>query len=136
MKKGLVFFLGVLTGLLIFFIISCVIAGKNGAFGYNGIQGLTIFEEPGPQVPFKSYKVLQVVDGGALVYGTNKATASDIDYYTGTVAFLLAPSTGGYYDGQILVPPAGKKSRQKGTYQYTSGAGNRNTVPVIGFYDE
>lgn len=134
MKKGLVFFLGVLTGLLIFFLISLFVARKNGQFGEQHIPGLTIYEEPGAQLQFKSFKVLQVINGGALVYASNSAKISDYLYYSCPVAFLLPPATGGYYDDQILVPPAGMICRQAGTYQYVTNVGGGKTVPVVKFY--
>lgn len=127
MKKGLVFFLGMLTGCMLT-IAALLYVAKVYNVGNN--SGLTIYEQPAGTINSYSFRVLQVLpNGNALAYSESELFKDVI--HTGPVVLLLADESSHYYDDQILKVPKGMSARQVGTYQYEINDGMHKTVPVV-----
>lgn len=129
MKKGIVYLLGILTGIILTIlflnIYSRLVVG-------NKDRGITYFQEPGKVMAEQSYQVFQVfANGNALAM----AKSTDSDLYLGITALILAQEGTTYYDKQIIEPEIGKCFRQVGTYYYTSMGNGDKTVPVIALFN-
>lgn len=137
MKRIFVFLLGMLAGAVLFAGISYLVVYRpwadSDSFDYY-IPGLTVFEEAGEVMPYKSFEVLQThYSGNALVHASKNVNESR--FLNCDLVYMFKPETGGYYDGQTLKVPDGKVPRMIGTYIYETAAGHSKTVPVISFYD-
>jgi len=125
MKKRLIFFLGMITGAILTFVVLLMVAKASNAS--NG--GVEYFAEAGEVMDAQSYKVFQVVENGNAL-----ATAlSDKEYgwYHGIVVLLVAGEDSNYYDEQIVTAPAGTYIRQVGTYRYKTNEDFIKTVPAV-----
>ena len=97
MRKFFVFVLGMITGVVLFCVISYFVANKQGGIATIINPGLTVFDEPGQVLPYKSFQISQVLPGGnALVYAAENSNESF--YLTCPIAYIFSPSSGGYYD--------------------------------------
>ena len=105
MKKIWVYLLGVVTGVILMFIIAFVLLKTSSDSAY------TFFDEPGEIMDARSYTVFQACDGEALAY----------EHILSDVVVLLWNKEGKpYYDGQTITPQRGECFRQVGIYKYTS----------------
>ena len=123
MKKGLIFFLGIITGCVLTIIALFVIAD-------SAESNITIAEH---QKEFKyasRFEVFQVLGDGALANCEEQGFLSS--YFTGPVVYILSDGQNLFYDDQIIDIPTGKKAIQIGTYRYQSKSGEK-VVPVIEF---
>ena len=127
MKKGLVFFLGMLTGCVLTIAALFYIAKVYNSEGE--MPGLVLYEQPAGAIDSYSFAVLQVLpNGNALADSENPNWRES---YTGPVVLLLADESSRYYDDQIVKVPKGMSARQVGTYQYKTNGGMHKTVPVV-----
>lgn len=128
MKKFWIFLAGFISGAVVLFGVLLLIA-KGIENNSSQIQGLTLFEQPGEVMTAKSYKVLQVVDGG------NALANAESGYGThfGMVVLFLADENSNHYDDQIIKVPQGRCVRQVGIYQYPTKNGYK-TVPAVRLY--
>lgn len=131
MKKGLVFFLGMITGCILtvaaLFYIGMV-------YSAGGDSGLTLFEQPAGTINSYSFEVLQVLPNGNALANSEKPDWRES--YTGPVVLLLADENSHYYDEQIVKVSKGKRARQVGSYQYQTNGGMHKTVPVVRIMDK
>ena len=126
MKKIWVYILGVLTGVIVTFvlvgILGIVISAKDAisANDSKSIDNLTFFEEPGEVMSDTSYEVFQTLgDNAAIAYGKS-------------LKVLVWQEKGyPYYDGQIINLPNGKCFRQVGIYKDIV-----STLPVVTIMDK
>lgn len=132
MKNVLIYLAGFISGIVFLIVIALFV---NDASADNGVEGLTVFEQPAEVISSSSFEVFQVVqNGNALArMGERKSYGTGYNYY-GMVVLLLADENTHYYDDQIINVPNDKCARQIGTYQYETKDGYK-TVPVVGFYD-
>lgn len=131
MKKGLIFFFGLITGCVLTIAVLFYVGKVNGA---SGDSGLTLYEQPVGTINSYSFEVLQVLpNGNALAYTEDPDRR---DSYTSPVVLLLADESSHYYDEQIVKVPKGKSARQVGTYQYETNGGMHRTVPVVRIMDK
>lgn len=117
MKSFLIFLAGLITGvgLIIGF-----------ALLYNASSdGMTMFEQPGECVSTNAFRVIQVLDGGALAMEYSQGLP------TGLAVFILDQNNASYYDDQLINTPKGQCARQVGIFKYTSKDGDAKTVPVV-----
>jgi hypothetical protein len=128
MKKWLIFGGGVLTGVILTFVI-LFIAAKG-----SSNEDFKLFEKPGEVVDVTSFKVFQVLeDDVALVKGLSN---DDYDIYSGPI-FLIVNDEGKYYtDDEIINVPDGKVVRKVGVYHYQTKAEFDKTVSVIEIMDK
>lgn len=128
MKKWLIFGGGVLTGIVLTFLLAFAVASYRQA---GEIEGLTIFEQPGEVMESRSFEVFQsLAQGAALTH------AKEDGYYMGPICLLVDMDGKYYYDDEIVNVPIGKVARQIGIYQYTSKNEVERTVPVVRIMDK
>lgn len=128
MKKWLIFGGGVLTGIVLTFMILFLVAkGRQH-------EEFKLFEKPGEVVEVTSFKVFQVLDDDvALVHG---ASDEEDDFYDGPI-FLIINDEGKYYtDDEIIKVPDGKVVRKVGVYHYQTKMELDKTVSVIEIMDK
>lgn len=137
MKKGLVYFLGVITGMLLMLVISFIIyfatnENTNGDESRLFTDGVTNFlDEPIPFTEAKNFQVWKVVySNGALAHSRVKKGGDY--YYTNPLVLFISDKENSLYDGQIIEAPNGSKVFQIGTYKYQTQKGV-NTVPIVRF---
>lgn len=141
MKKVWIFILGVIAGAVIslgiVFIVNRIEDAKfEEEYGYLD-TGISLFEEPGDIVPFKTLKVFQVLpNGSALALATKLANPQEYDFIVESVVLILSNEKSSYYDGKIIKLPAGKVFRQIGTYRYENKKEFIKTVPIIAYYNK
>jgi len=142
MKK---FLLGFLCGIAATFLALYLISRSNkgsetgsgagsdteNVTGVARLKGVTLLDEPKEFTASKKFKVMQVIEDGALAISTENI--SGLELFRGPVVYLLSDGANMYYDDQIVQVPSGQKAMQIGTYQYMSGGGTQKTVPVIQF---
>ena len=121
MKKGWVFVLGSVTGIVITLGFLFVIATISSQ---QGLTGLTIFDEPGECLSKSDLEVFQVIEA-------NAALAKTVNRFDLPVYLVVNREGKTYYDDQIIKLPAKKCFRQIGTYQYKTNSEFRKTVPVV-----
>lgn len=126
MKRGFVFFLGMITGCVLT-IAALLYIAKVQNVGED--SGLTLYEQPVGTINSYSFEVLQVLPNGNAL--ANSENPDWRESYTGPVVLLLADENSHYYDEQTVKVPKGKSARQVGTYQYQTNAGMHKTVPVV-----
>lgn len=127
MKKIWIYLLGVLSGMILLFLISITLNWLKNS-------GVTFFDEPGEivtverlgrTVPVKSFKVFQTLrkDAG-LAYGD--------EWYSSDLLVLVYSDSGqSLYDNQSIVAPKGMCFRQIGIYNYKSQDKQHRTIPVV-----
>lgn len=128
MKKYGLFLGGVLTGIVLTFLVLFVVA-KVGSHG-DLIDGVTNFEQVGDVIDETSVKVFQVVGANAALVNGQKKDERQYDWYLGPVYLLRNYDGKYYYDEEIVKCPSGKQFRQTGIYQYNTKTGYK-TVPII-----
>lgn len=140
MKKGLVFVLGILTGFVITIVGLLVVAKvMNGHGDSNGgvktarYPGLTLYEQPKGTVEGEYFKVMQVINIGALAQ-TGKKYGEDYSggkiMYGDPIVLFLSDDANTYYDDQVIHVAKGSL-QQIGTYKYSTRIGMKKTVPVV-----
>lgn len=145
MSKGLTYFLGILTGVLLtlgFFAVKGL-SSKGEADG--GVQteeksklpdGVTMQDEPVPFTEAKNFEVLQVVfEDAALAHSEKKMQYTGSIYYTDPVVLIVSDQKNTFYDDQVVKCPKDSKVMQVGRYNYQTQMGWK-TVPIIRFVKE
>ena len=151
MKKGLIFFLGMIAGAVLAVIILAVIGNRMSSSGnpsspvvelgpgmsVHKDPGLSLFDEPGDVMPLKSFKVFQVLNNGwALAHSSSKSNP-EYGFEFGDPVVYLKPIEGkAYYDDMVLNLSTKKVARQIGTYRYETQKEFVKTVPVIEIFDK
>lgn len=123
MNKWLIYVLGIITGIVLTFALSfCVVMSDD-----SEIIGLEMFEEPGEDMDYSQFKVLQVLESGcALAYP---------DRSLGTVVLIIPDETQQFYDNQKIILEINQWVQRVGTYRYTAKNGMAKTVPVVKIID-
>ena len=121
-KSILTFLGGLVTGVVLTFVVSTIISSAS-----SSDDELVIFDQPGQEIEAEYFWVMQVFpDGDALAM---------IMPSVGTIVLLLADETTSYYDGQNIDVPDGKRAVQIGTYRYVTKSELVKTVPVVEIVD-
>lgn len=140
MKKGLIFFLGMIAGAVLTVLVLVLIGMAKDSEGDNsryGNPGIYMFSEAGQTMPLKSFRVFQVLPNGtALAESSEKDKVKYSIEYGDPVVLLLAAENAAYYDDQVIKVPADKVVRQVGTYRYETQNDFVKTVPIISFLDK
>lgn len=127
-KSVLIYIGGIVTGIILTFVILLFVAKSNSDNPSN--DNMIIFEQPQQKIDAKSFEVLQVLpDGNAL------ATVESNENF-GMIVMLLANKNATYYDNQKIEVPTGKCARQIGTYRYMTRNNIEKTVPIIDIVNE
>lgn len=130
MSKGLSFFLGIVTGILLtlgYFVVKANTGEKKGKIP----NGITKLETPIPFTEARNFEVIQVVSVDAALAHSEKKYWDSV-YYTDPVVLIIADQKNSFYDNQIVKAPKDCKVMQVGTYSYQSSLGPK-TVPIIRF---
>ena len=142
MSKGLTYFLGILTGVLLtlgFFAVKSY-TSKDKTDGDVKTEesaklpdGVTMLDETVPFNEAKNFQILQVVfEDAALAQSEKKMQYTGSTYYTDPVVLIVADQKNTFYDDQIVKAPKDCKVVQVGTYNYQTKMGWK-TVPIIRF---
>lgn len=139
MRKGMVFFLGMIVGGALTFFVSLFLlfwfsSSSTSDSDEEGKSPLTLFEQPADVIETASFEVQKVLpDGNAIAESQHK----DLEgYYTDPTVLLLAEESNPYYDKQIVKVPKGKCAYRVGVYQYEPFYGSSNTLPVVRIMDK
>lgn len=139
MSKGLSFFLGILTGILltIGFLAIMNSASKDGATGTEKqdklLEGVTMLEKPIPFNEANNFEIMQVIfEDAALAQSEKKMPHSGNIYYDDPVVLIVADQKNTFYDDLVVKCPKDSKVIQVGTYQYQTQIGLK-TVPIVRF---
>ena len=128
MKKGLVFFLGMITGCVLTIAALFYVGKVNDS---KDASGLVLYEQPAGVIDSYSFQVMQVLsDGAALAASENPSWRES---YTGPTVLLLSDGNGHYYDEQVVKVPKGKRACQVGVFDYESRGLGHKTVPAVKF---
>lgn len=131
MKKIWVYLLGILSGVILTFLVSLIInKSKN--------SDITYFDEPGEAItvecygrmrPVTSFKIFQTLD-------KNAGLALGEDLYSRDLLVLVISDGGqSLFDNQTIVAPHGKCFKQIGIYKYKSNDKMHRTIPVVMLMD-
>lgn len=123
MKKWVVYLLGIITGIILTF----VFAFYANLSDNSGIIGLEMFEEPGENMEYTQFKIIQVLDSGC-------ALAKADNTFDATV-FIIPNEKQQFYDNQKIVLKNEQCAQRVGTYRYTSKMGIEKTVPAVKIID-
>lgn len=127
-KSVLIYIGGIVTGIILTFVILLFVAKSNSDNPSN--DNMIIFEQPQQKIDAKSFEVMQVLpDGNAL------ATVESNENF-GMIVMLLPNKNATYYDNQKIEVPTGKCARQIGTYRYMTRNNIEKTVPIIDIVNE
>ena len=130
MKKNIfIFIAGMITTLLIEFIISFIIGVTSQSNG--GYPGLTLFEKDGACISStKNIEIFQTLGPDIALAHTKKKLDSSLEL-DDILILLLGDENAHFYDKQKITIPKGKCAKQIGTYQYEAKNGVMKTVPAV-----
>lgn len=126
-KFILTYVAGIVTGCIVFFVISCIIVANN-----SSKDDIVIFDKPRNTVPGKNFKVFQVFSDGSALSSGDDSSGNNL----GLDVLFLGDESTSYYDDQKIEIPKGKVARQIGNYRYTTNMGVEKTVPIVEIMDE
>ena len=123
MKKLLIYVLGIITGIVLTLAFAfCVNLSEN-----SGIIGLEMFEEPGENMDYSQFEVLEVLESGCAL------VTADGTY---NVNVLIIPNeTQQFYDNQKISIKNDQCAQRVGTYRYRTNNGIDKTVPAVKIVD-
>lgn len=138
MKKGLVFFLGMIVGGALTFFVSLFLlfwfsSSSPSDSAEEEKSPLTMFEQPADIIETPSFEVQEVLPNGNAIA---KSQYKELEVYTDPAVLLLADENNPYYDKQIVRIPKGKRAYRVGAYQYEPYYGSSSTLPVVRIMDK
>ena len=119
MRKGLIFFLGIVTGCVLTIAVLFVIGITNSNANESDI---TIAEQ---QTVFTTATKFEVL-------ANCEEKGHSTSFFTGPVVYIVTDGQNLFYDDQVIEVPKGKKAMQIGTFRYETKLGEK-VVPVIKF---
>ena len=141
MSKGLSYFIGIVTGVLLTL---CFFAVKDYSIkeskgGSSKVEkkaklpkGVTFLDEPIPFTGARNFRILQVVFNNGALAESEETVAYGSPRYSEPIVLIVSSTENSFYDDQIVKAPKGSKVLQVGTYNYKTGIGWK-TVPIIRF---
>ena len=126
MRKGLIFFLGVVTGCVLTIAVLFVIGITNSNTNESDI---TIAEQ---QTVFTTATNLKFSGSWGWCFGQLRGEGYSTSLFTGPVVYIVTDGQNLFYDDQVIEVPKGKKAMQIGTFRYETKLGEK-VVPVIKF---
>lgn len=124
-KFILTYVAGIVTGCIVFFVISCIIVANN-----SSKDDVVMFDKPRNTVPEKTFKVFQVFSDGSALSSGDDSSGNNL----GLDVLFLGDESTSYYDDQKIEIPKGKVARQIGNYSYTTNMGGRKNSTYSGNY--
>lgn len=126
-KFILTYVAGIVTGCIVFFVISCIIVANN-----SSKDDVVMFDKPRNTVPGKTFKVFQVFSDGSALSSGDDSSGNNL----GLDVLFLGDESTSYYDDQKIEISKGKVAKQIGNYSYTTNMGVEKTVPIVEIMDE
>ena len=127
MSKGVAYFLGILTGIVLTIGASIIIAKSQGEDPSS--NGISMFEKRGQAMTEGSFKIFQTLDDKhALASGVSN---EEYGGYMGITVMIIGNENDHFYDDQIIKKTSGKKFYQVGTYKYQTKSEDFKTVPIV-----
>ena len=127
MSKGVAYFLGILTGIVLNIGASIIIAKSQGEDPSS--NGISMFEKRGQAMTEGSFKIFQTLDDKhALASGVSN---EEYGWYMGITVMIIGNENDHFYDDQIIKKTSGKKFYQVGTYKYQTKSEDFKTVPIV-----
>ena len=127
MSKGVAYFLGILTGIVLTIGASIIIAKSQGEDPSS--NGISMFEKRGQAMTEGSFKIFQTLDDKhALASGVSN---EEYGWYMGITVMIIGNENDHFYDDQIIKKTSGKKFYQVGTYKYQTKSEDFKTVPIV-----
>ena len=127
MSKGVAYFLGILTGIVLTIGASIIIAKSQGEDPSS--NGISMFEKRGQAMTEGSFKIFQTLDDKhALASGVSN---EEYGWYMGITVMIIGNENDHFYDDQIIKKTSGKKFYQVGTYKYQTKSEDFKTVPSV-----
>ena len=127
MSKGVAYFLGILTGIVLTIRASIIIAKSQGEDPSS--NGISMFEKRGQAMTEGSFKIFQTLDDKhALASGVSN---EEYGWYMGITVMIIGNENDHFYDDQIIKKTSGKKFYQVGTYKYQTKSEDFKTVPIV-----
>ena len=127
MSKGVAYFLGILTGVVLTIGASIIIAKSQGEDPSS--NGISMFEKRGQAMTEGSFKIFQTLDDKhALASGVSN---EEYGWYMGITVMIIGNENDHFYDDQIIKKTSGKKFYQVGTYKYQTKSEDFKTVPIV-----
>ena len=127
MSKGVAYFLGILTGIVLTIRESIIIAKSQGEDPSS--NGISMFEKRGQAMTEGSFKIFQTLDDKhALASGVSN---EEYGWYMGITVMIIGNENDHFYDDQIIKKTSGKKFYQVGTYKYQTKSEDFKTVPIV-----
>lgn len=119
MNRGLVFFLGILAGVILTIGAAYIINKAS-----SSTSGITMFDERGEMMDATSYIIIQTIDNN---HGLAVADFFDLL----NPVLVLGSKDSHFYDGMEVTAGTNTRFYQVGTYQYLTKEDIWKTVPVI-----
>lgn len=130
MSKGVSYFLGILTGIVLTIAAIFVINKTN-----SSSDELTMFKERGKMMDTESYMIIQTHDNNhALAVDSNMLAISaiiNIPSTINTAVYLIGNEKSNFYDGLEIKSSEKVKFYQVGTYRYKTKEDEWKTVPAV-----
>ena len=127
MSKGVAYFLGILTGIVLTIGASIIIAKSQGEDPSS--NGISMFEKRGQAMTEGSFKIFQTLDDKhALASGVSN---EEYGWYMGITVMIIGNENDHFYDDQIIKKTSVKKFYQVGTYKYQTKSEDFKTVPIV-----
>lgn len=124
MRKGLIFFLGIVTGCVLAIVVLFIIGVT-----YSKSE-ITIAEQQTVFTTATKFEVFQVLEDGALANCEEKGYSTS--FFTDPVVYIVADGQNQFYDDQVIEVPKAKRAIQIGTFRYGTML-TEKVVPVIKF---
>ncbi len=121
MKKGLVFTLGVLTGVILTIVFAVIYTLSLS--DHESDPRITHFDTPTHYTAADKFKVFQVLPTGALANSKRHSYSSE--RYGDPIVFFPSKGQNTFSDDQIIKVPSNGKAIQIGTFRYSSNSGER-----------
>lgn len=123
-KFILTYVAGIVTGIVLLFVVSFCINSFNNS---KGSDGVVMFESPGDVVPARTLRVIQVLEENCALAMVDDIESDNI----GVIVLLRGGKNTSFYDNQKIDIPSGQVARQVGTYTYMSRQNIEKTVPIV-----
>ena len=127
MSKGVAYFLGILTGVVLTIGALFIIVKSQGEDPSS--NGISMLEKRGQAMTEGSFKIFQTLDDKhALARGISNEESG---WYNGITVMIIGNENDHFYDDQIIKKTSGKKFYQVGTYKYQTKSEDFKTVPIV-----
>lgn len=120
MNRGLIFFLGIISGAILTVAAVFIINMSSSD------DGITMFNERGEMMDVTSYRIIQTID-------SNHGLAVGVEDFFSLLnpVLVLGNKDSHFYDGMEVTAGSNTRFYQVGTYRYMTKADDWKTVPVV-----